>query len=125
MIPGPGHIEMNMVRAYIALMWEVFYKEMVKLFNFKSEVAQAYAKKVSDYHKGFQLITIARNALVDELVLPYVRQVLQNKGTISTLNCADFRNFVNECTSVNYRFIADSTFNLLVQIFTYREGVQS
>ena len=48
--PGPGHIEMNMLKALVEMLWEVFWNEMVKIFNFTSEAALKSAKKV--HHKN-------------------------------------------------------------------------
>ena len=33
LMPGAGHIEMNMLRALVEILWPVFWKEMLKLFK--------------------------------------------------------------------------------------------
>ena len=49
--PGGGHIEMNAIKAFVELTWDVFWREVVMLFNFKSDIALKCAKKVTDHHK--------------------------------------------------------------------------
>lgn len=50
--PGPGHINMNMLKSYVKLMWGVYWEDMVEIFYFKSEIAKKSVLKVSDHHKG-------------------------------------------------------------------------
>ena len=33
--PGPGHIEMNMLKTYLKPAWDVYWEEMIELYNFK------------------------------------------------------------------------------------------
>ena len=56
--PSGGHIEMNMVKAFVELTWEVFWQDMVKLFNFTGEIALHCVKKVTDHPKGWALSCI-------------------------------------------------------------------
>ena len=58
--PGPGHIETNMFKEFVELAMNVFWKDLVKLLNFRSEQTLKCAKKVSDHHKGWTLCQIAR-----------------------------------------------------------------
>ena len=44
LIPGPGHMEMKIVKSYVALIWDIFWKSLVQLLNFKSENALKAAK---------------------------------------------------------------------------------
>ena len=52
LVPGTGHIEMNILRSCVELTFEVFYKEILKSLNFTTDKALHYAKKVNDFHKG-------------------------------------------------------------------------
>ena len=45
MCPGPGHVEMNMVRSVVELSWSIFWESMCKEFNFRSENALKSQKK--------------------------------------------------------------------------------
>ena len=83
--PGPGHIEMNMVKGIVTLTWDVFWRELAILMSFKSESALAYAKKVSDRPKGWILCRISRIAVTQELILPFVRKQLAAANSICLL----------------------------------------
>ena len=69
LLPGPGHIEMNMVKAHVKIMWGVYWEDMVEIFNFKSENAKRSAYNVSDHHKGWTLTRIARDSIGRELLV--------------------------------------------------------
>lgn len=123
--PGPGHIEMQMVKAFVKLSWEIFWEDMVELFNFKSPNAKASALKVNDHHKGWTLCRIARESWTRELVIPYVRKVLAGDGE-KVLSCAGFFKFLmNEVNDPNFGFMADLILELLDAIFLYRAGLRS
>ena len=124
LIPGPGHIEMNMVKSYVELTWDIFWKSLVQLLNFKSENALKAAKKVSDHHKGWQLCTIAREALVKELLTPWVR--MQLNSPTPDLSPGTFLKFVmTDVKDQTYAMTADLVFELLDAIFMYREGIRN
>ena len=120
--PGSGHIEMNMVKGIVELCWEVFWKELVICFNFRSEAAQKSAKKVNDHHKGWTLLRIARHSVTRELILPYVRTELEKKE--QDLSVKGFMKFVMNAKDPNYTFMCDMTFELIDAIFMYRAGVR-
>ena len=122
--PGPGHIEMNMLKALVELLWEVFWKEMVKIFNFTSEAALKSAKKVGDHHKGMTLARIARQALTRELLVPYVRMCLSSSDN-TNMSPAHFLKFVmSQVKNKTYLFIADITFELMDSMFLYHCGIR-
>ena len=75
-MPGGGHIEMNVLMALVDILWQVCWNEVVVLFNFRIEPALYSARKVSDHHKGWTILRILRNALYDELIVPFVREEL-------------------------------------------------
>ena len=120
--PGPGHIEINMVKGFVELTWDVFWKDLVKLLNFRSEQALKCAKKVSDHHKGWTLCRIAREAIVAELVLPFVRKELLKEEP--SLDVRSFLKFTMNAQNPNYTFMCDAVFELLDAIFAYRVGVR-
>ncbi len=123
--PGPGHIEMNMLKALVELLWEVFWKEMVKIFNFTSEAALKSAKKVGDHHKGMTLARIARKAITLELLVPYVRMCLSSSDNTSNMSPAHFLKFVmSQVKNKTYLFMADITFELMDAMFLYHCGIR-
>ena len=120
--PGPGHVEMNMVKSFVELTWDVYWKSMVKIFNFKSEAALKSANKVTDHHKGWTLCRILREAATAELVLPFVRAEL--KKTQPCLTPEAFFKFAMDAVNPNYTFMSDSIMELMDSVFLYRAGVR-
>ncbi len=123
--PGGGHIEMNMLKGLVELLWDVFWGEMVKLYNFVSEAAQKAAKKVSDFHKGWTLARIARQAIALELMTPFVRTMMSNGENEMTISPAHFTKFLmTKVKDKTYLFISDIMFELVDSLFMYRCGVR-
>ncbi|ELT87430.1 hypothetical protein CAPTEDRAFT_189999 [Capitella teleta] len=121
--PGPGHIEMNMLRSFVKMMWEPFWGEVVEIFNFKSENAKRAARNVTDHHKGMAMASIIRDAMAMELVIPYVRKELE--GGHPEISVAGYMNYVMKVVkSETCAFIADAVFEFLDAIFAYRSGVR-
>ena len=124
--PGPGHIEMNMLKGFVKLMWDVYWEDMVEVFNFKSENAKKSAKSVSDHHKGFTLARISRESVARELVTPYVRQELADNPNHPNLSVAGFFKFCMTCVkNPNFAFLFNTHVELLDAIFGYRAGLRS
>ncbi|XP_041466282.1 uncharacterized protein LOC121416832 isoform X2 [Lytechinus variegatus] len=73
---GHGHYEMNAVRSFVSLNWDVFMGDAAKVMGFRSERAQKYAKSTSDHHRAWELLQIVYHGGLRELLLPYVRQCL-------------------------------------------------
>jgi hypothetical protein len=88
LLPGPGHIEMNMIKTFVKFTWPVFWEYLVEIFNFKSEAAKKAAMNVSDHHKGWSLCLIAFEACAKELIVPFIR------SGPSEPSCAAFFKFV-------------------------------
>ena len=40
LLPGPGHVEMNILKAFAKLTWSVFWEDMAEVFNSVSENAK-------------------------------------------------------------------------------------
>ena len=124
--PGPGHIEMNMLKGYVKLMWDVYWEDMVEVFNFKSDNAKKSARNISDHHKGFTLARIARESIARELVTPYVQQELASNSEHPDLSVAGFLKFcMNSVENPNYAFLFNTHVDLLDAIFAYRAGLRS
>ena len=126
LVPGTGHIEMNILRSCVELTFEVFYKEILKSLNFTTDKALHYAKKVNDFHKGWQVLTVLRCAVTDELIRLYVIDKLQNSGNEDKdLNVADFFRFLFTSKNENYSFAADIVFELLDSLILLRLGIHT
>ena len=124
LIPGPGHIEMNLVKSIVEFSWEIFWKQMAICLNFKSENAQKAAKRVSDHHKGWAMLSIARTALAKELVLPFVRiELAKEHNDLTTVN---FMRFISrDVVDPNYLLLADIVFEFIDAIYMYRTGIRT
>jgi len=59
---GPGHIEINMFKAYFSLYWDVFIGQIGRMLGFKTPKAQAYCKSASDHHKTWDIILMTFEA---------------------------------------------------------------
>ncbi len=122
---GGGHIEMNMLKGLVELLWDVFWGEMVKLYNFVSEAAQKAAKKVSDFHKGWTLARIARQAIALELLTPFVRTMMSKGGNEMTISPGHFTKFLmTKVKDKTYLFISDIMFELVDSLCMYRCGLR-
>ena len=121
--PGPGHIEMNMLKTYVKTMWTPFWETVVEVFNFKSDTAKRAAFSVTDHHKGMTLAKIIREAMAKELVLTYVRKQLAHSAEISVAGY--FKFCMLNVKSHAYAFMCDSILEVLDGIFLYRAGLRS
>ena len=72
LLTGDGHYEMNLVKSFMELNWEVFMKNFAQKMGWISEAAQKSAKKCSDNHKAWQMILTFHIGTMCELVIPYV-----------------------------------------------------
>ena len=53
---GRFHLELNMHRSYVNLLWDIEYSQIAKFAQFVSPKAQLTMKKVSDFHKSTNLL---------------------------------------------------------------------
>ena len=74
---------MNMVRAVVEMTWDIFWEDMVELYNFRCPKAKICCKKVTDHHKGWTQLVLAHESLVKALYLPYVRNSLSMNKSVS------------------------------------------
>ncbi|XP_078586266.1 uncharacterized protein LOC144868168 isoform X1 [Branchiostoma floridae x Branchiostoma japonicum] len=77
---GKLHLEMNALKAYVDLNWNVWFSALAHEMGFKSEGAQRVAKNCADHHKSMQMLQIAIKGCTDELVLLYVQEKLERGG---------------------------------------------
>ena len=79
LIPGPGHIELNMRRLLLKFLWTPFLLNIVKQLGFRTDKAQLVVKNGVDYHHTHQILSCSLFALLAELLLPHVHECLQNQ----------------------------------------------
>ena len=120
--PGNGHFEMNMFKSFIELNWEVFFSELAKLMGFKSENAQRAAKHATDNHKTWSLLQIAYEALLDELLVPYVRLCRDQDLNPTPQGFLKFA--MTDASNPNYVYIAMMVLTYLQSIVNFRAGLR-
>ncbi|XP_035690584.1 uncharacterized protein LOC118425675 [Branchiostoma floridae] len=86
---GKLHLEMNALKAFVDLNWDVWFAALAEEMGFKSEGAQRVAKSCADHHKSMELLQIAIKGTTDELLLPYVREKLKS-GEQQSMSADDF-----------------------------------
>ena len=124
--PGSGHIVMNMVKGFVKLMWDVYWEDLVEVFNFRTENDKKSARNVSDHHKGWTLSRIAREAVARELVVQYVRHELTSSSEPHDFSAAGFIKFcLSSVENPNYAFLFNTHLELLDSIFAYRAGLRN
>ncbi|RHZ57719.1 hypothetical protein Glove_384g16 [Diversispora epigaea] len=73
LIPGPLHEEMNMLRSFVELNWDIDIRDFAQNQGYRTENQLQFFKKCSDYHKSWDSIcNIYRHAMASELMWPYV-----------------------------------------------------
>ena len=76
---GDGHYEMNMMKSFIELNWDVFMTLLVNRMGWTSEAAMRAAKLCYDNHKTWQLILVFYFGTLLELLTPYVKKCQHSK----------------------------------------------
>ena len=80
--PGPGHIEMNIARLLLSLLWVPFIKDLANDLGFRTPNAQQVFKNGIDHHRSCQVLEICLYSLAKELVLPYIRTCVETEDNI-------------------------------------------
>jgi hypothetical protein len=121
---GGGHYEMNMTKSFFELNWIPFMSELCYLMGFKSDPAQAAAKKCSDNHKSWKLLLIFHSGTMRELVLPYVRECLCNDIEPTAggfLNDFFKKEMINAPT---YQYMGEQVMTYVQAIINFRMGIR-
>ncbi|XP_063971446.1 uncharacterized protein LOC129284191 [Lytechinus pictus] len=118
---GHGHFEMNMVRSFFKLNWDVCIKELAKCMDFCSENAQKYAKSGGDHHKAWELLQILYLGCIDELILPCVRECLQ-KDLVSTPD--GFLRWTRDIKNHRYQYLQEQMLTYASAIIHLRRGIR-
>ena len=124
MCPGPGHIEMNMLHTLVELCWSLFWESMCRDFNFRSENALKGQRRVSDHHKGWELLRIANMAMIKELVVPYVRSELSSDAEPKITPDGFMKFVMTQEEDATYALVADIVIQIFSAIFMYRKGIR-
>ena len=77
LVPRPGHIEMNMARLLLRLLWEPFLCEFAKLLGFRTPRSQEVVKNGIDHHRSRYILQSTLEALTKELLVPFVKECIK------------------------------------------------
>ena len=80
---GPLHVEMNMVKTFVALNWDVMVCDLCEEMGFTSEAALKYAKSATNHHHAMTMIDILQKGVWSEFLVPYVRQRMAEGNPVS------------------------------------------
>ena len=83
---GGLHAEMNMLRSFVSLNWDIYYSYLCKCLGFKSPKAQILQQKVQDMHKSWDTFLIVRDAVIKEVVKLFVEHAQVNNIDESAAN---------------------------------------
>ncbi|KAJ8030711.1 hypothetical protein HOLleu_27195 [Holothuria leucospilota] len=119
---GYGHMEMNMVRSFFSLNWEIVLKDLALSMGFRSEIAQKYALKGSDHHKSWELLNIFYHGTMSELLLPYIRKCMKS---VTEPTSQGYLNWSKSVTDPNYQYMQEQVLRYAQAIINFREGIRN
>ena len=121
-MPGPGHIELNMAKALLSLMWTPILSHFVKQLGFRTSHAQDVVRNGVDHHRSRQILEVALQAISAELLIPYIRDCISHNIRPSFSGY-----FAWIETNVNdpvYNFLFDICFTYLLAFKLYNEATR-
>lgn len=119
---GPLHVEMNMVKTFFALNWDVIVCDLAKEMGFTSDAALKYAKSATNHHHAMTIVEILQKGLWSELLVPYVRE---RKMQGKPLSVNDFLyDWMESVQDPNYLFIFEQLWRFLGAIKVYHIGIR-
>ena len=79
-----------------------FSLKMANILGFRSASAQSYCRKATDHHRSWDMIHVAFNGTLDELLVPYVRHCLFAKEQTSAEH---FKQWSRSVVNPNYKLM--------------------
>ena len=120
--PGPGHIELNMARSLLKLLWEPYMQHFAVLLGFRSPRAQLIIHNGVDHHRSRQILRTLLHALSKELIRPYV---LEQRAKGQDANIERYFDWFNaETCNPNCLFAWRVCFRYLLAFQLYTESVR-
>ena len=104
LLTGEGHYEMNLMKSFMELNWNVFMKTLVEAMGWSSERAQQCALNCTDNHKTWQMILIFHTGTLLELVKPYVEKCSSENIQPTAEGYISFVKSQAECSNYMYLF---------------------
>ncbi|XP_062620908.1 uncharacterized protein LOC134282522 [Saccostrea cucullata] len=119
--PGLGHVEINMSKAVIKLLWQVIGLDLAKLLGYRSPKALQSCLDANDHHKAMQFIEILLFGTGDELLFPYVFHCSEREMVPSGKG---FFDWCKEVKDPNYMFLLESIFTYALAVYMFRAGIR-
>jgi hypothetical protein len=118
LIPGALHEEMNMLKAFVELNWDIDVRYFAQSQGYRSESQLQFFKKCSDHHKSWDSIcNIYRHAMASELMWPYV--IAEENPSVE-----GYLDWVQNQTDPTFRLKYEQVFFYLQAIINFRTGVR-
>ncbi len=121
LLPGPGHIEMNVLRALFKLLWPLGLEQLAQLLGFKTPKALAYALKASDYHKSWQMLLIFIHTSMGVLLETYAASS-REQGLLPTARGA--MEFLNTHANPSLKILSTLTLRYGLSLLRYRQATR-
>jgi hypothetical protein len=118
LIPGALHEEMNMLKAFVELNWDIDIKEFAQCQGYRTENQLRFFKKCSDHHKSWDSIcNIYRHAMASELMWPYI--ISEENPSVE-----GYLEWVQNQTDSVFKLKYEQIFFYLQAIINFRTGVR-
>ncbi|CAC5411461.1 unnamed protein product [Mytilus coruscus] len=121
LVPGLGHIEINMAKGCFKLLWHVFLKELGNMLGFRTIRAQTCCQMATDHHKAMQMIEIALFGFADELIFKFCEFCKLNKVSPSV---QEYFTWFADVKNENFIFTSEVTFTYLLSLYLFRAAVR-
>lgn len=122
LIPGLGHIEINMIKGLFKLLWPIYFKDLAAMLGFRTVRAQTCCQNATDHHKAMQVLEIALFALADELIYEYCNICKQNNFQPSVEGYNFF--LKNAVKNENFLFASEVVFTYMLSVYMFRAAVR-
>ncbi len=118
LIPGVLHEEMNMLKAFVELNWDIDIKDFAQCQGYRTENQLRFFKKCFDHHKSWDSIcNIYRHAMASELMWPYI--ISEDNPSIE-----GYLKWAQNQTDPTFKLKYEQIFFYLQAIINFRTGVR-
>ncbi|XP_071138418.1 uncharacterized protein [Mytilus edulis] len=118
LLPGPGHYEINMVKALFKLLWDVGLLDLAKMLGFVSIKA---LQACQDHHKSWQILQIFMFATAQELLTVFCKEQVKQKSPVSAVG---YYKWLLGVQNKNYSLMSEIVFTYCLALHVFRAGVR-
>ena len=115
---------MNMARKLLSFAWEPIIKHVAYCLGFRTPNALRVFKNGVDHHRTLQVMESMFEALLKELLVPYVRDCMLSDPTKEPTAEEYFKWYNESVTNEKYAYIFNLTFYYLLSFQMFHEGVR-